>query len=288
MKDLRGKTAVITGAASGIGLAMARRVAAAGMNVVLSDIEEPVLDEAVATVGEVAEANGAEAVGVVTDVTDEAAVQSLADQSIGRFGAVNLLCNNAGVSGSQLFSGPGHVAVKEWRWVIEVNLFGVIHGHAAFLPHLMEHGDGHIVNTASMAGHMPGHSAYMASKWAVVGITEGLYGRLKGSGSTVGVSCLCPGWVNTRIAESDRNRPEWAAPGPLNDPDPMAEAGFAFVKDQLASGMAPEELADLVHDAVTTERFWIFSDPTMVQLLRGRYGAILDGANPPVPEGFGD
>ncbi|MEM7275664.1 MAG: SDR family NAD(P)-dependent oxidoreductase [Actinomycetota bacterium] len=220
-------------------------------------------------------------------MTDEAAVGRLAEQAIDRFGRVNVLCNNAGVAGSQLFAGVGHVEVNDWRWVIDVNLFGVIHGHAAFLPHLLEHGDGHIVNTSSMAGHFVGHSAYTASKWAVVGMTEGLYAQLKRTGSTVGVSCLCPGWVNTRIADSDRNRPEWAAPGPLDDPDPMAEAGFAFAREQLAAGMPPEDLADLVHDAIVEDHFWIFTDPTMVQALKGRYDAILGNENPPVPEQFG-
>jgi NAD(P)-dependent dehydrogenase (short-subunit alcohol dehydrogenase family) len=167
--------------------------------------------------------------------------------------------------------------------VLEVNLFGVIHGHAHFLPHLLEHGDGHIVNTASMAGHLPGHSAYSASKWAVVGITEGLHQQLTAAGSTVGVSCLCPGWVDTRIAEAARNRPEWAAPDALADPDEDAEARMAFIRDQLASGLAPEAVADLVHDAIVERRFWIFTDLTMVELLRGRFDAILEGRNPDPP-----
>lgn len=273
---------MVTGAASGIGLACAERFAAAGMNVVLSDVEEPALETATARVQGIAAAHGADAVGLTCDVADRASVASLAARSIERFGRVNVVCNNAGVAGAGLLGGPGAIDVADWRWVIDVNLWGVIHGHEAFLPHLLEHGDGHIVNTASMAGHFPGHSAYAASKWAVVGITEGLYMQLKQHGSTVGVSCLCPGWVNTRIAESDRNRPEWAAPDALAETDraPEAEEAWAFVRDQIASGRPPAEVADMVHDAVVDDTFWIFTDRTMVDTLRRRYDAILDDHNP--------
>ena len=173
MKDLAGKTAVVTGAGSGMGRAFAERFADAGMNIVLADVEVPRLDEAAASVSE----RGVEAIAVPTDVADADAVERLRDAAIERFGRVHVLCNNAGVAGSM--TGPG-IDLDDWRWVIGVNLWGVIHGHRAFLPHLVEHGEGHIVNTASMAGHHPGHSAYTASKWAVVAITEGLYQQLQG------------------------------------------------------------------------------------------------------------
>ncbi len=247
------------------------------MNVVLADVEAPKLDDAVAAIT----ATGANAIGVVTDVTDGAAVDRLRDAAIDAFGRVHVLCNNAGVA-SRSPSGGQWVTENEWRWVLEVNLWGVIHGHRAFLPHLVEHGDGHVVNTASMAGHFPGHSAYSASKWAVVGITEGLYHdeRLRASG--VGVSCLCPGWVNTAIAESDRNRPEWAAPRRDVEPTPVEEMMRAFVVDQLRSGMEPADVADLVHDAVLSDTFWIFTDRQMVASLGPRHEAVLAGTNPPV------
>ena len=280
VRELAGKTAVITGAASGMGLAFAQRFAAAGMNVVLADIEAPRLDEAVAGVAQITAGHGTEAVGIVTDVSDEQSVADLAARSIDRFGRVNVVCNNAGVAGAGLLDGPGHIATSDWRWVLEVNLWGVIHGHQAFLPHLLDHGDGHIVNTASMAGHAPGHSAYTASKWAVVGITEGLYLQLRATGSTVGVSCLCPGWVDTAIAESTRNRPEWAAPDALAEPSPAAEARFAYIRDQLASGRAPAEVAELVHDAVVSDSFWIFTDLAMVAGLSARFDAVLGNRNP--------
>ncbi len=271
---------MVTGAASGMGKAFALRFARAGMNVVLSDIEEPVLDEAVAEVKAIASEHGNDAMGVITNVAEESAVNELAERSIERFGKVNVVCNNAGVAGSGLVAGPGKISIPDWKWVIDVNMWGVIYGHQAFLPHLLEHGDGHIVNTASMAGHFPGHSAYTASKWAVVGISEGLFTQLKTIGSTVGISCLCPGWVNTKIADSDRNRPEWAAPDALDEPSEAAEARFALIREELASGRSPEDVADLVHDAVVNDSFWIFTDMGMVAALEGRFNAVLGNQNP--------
>ncbi len=282
MQEFAGKTAVITGAASGMGLAFAERFARAGMNIVLTDIEEPTLAEAETAVRAEATAAGhdIETMTKVVDVADAAAVQALADESIERFGQINLLFNNAGVGGSSLSATPGHIDLNDWKWVIDVNLWGVINGHAAFLPHMLEHGDGHIVNTASMAGHFPGHSAYAASKWAVVGITEGLFGQLDALDSTLGVSCLCPGWVDTKIAESARNRPEWAAPSALTEPTADQEARNDFIKEALASGMAPDQVAQLVYDAIVAGQFWIFTDMNMVQALDARYDAVRNVTNP--------
>ncbi len=281
MQELSGRTAVVTGAASGMGQAFAGRFAAAGMRVVLSDIEEPALDEAVAAVTDA----GGEAIGVVTDVSDVASVELLRDRAIEAFGQVNVVCNNAGVAGGGLATGAvGSLDLPDWQWVMNVNFWGVVNGHHVFLPHLLDHGDGHIVNTASMAGHFPGHSAYTASKWAVVGITEGLYHHLHTLESTVGVSCLCPGWVQTAIADSTRNRPEWAAPDPLApepEASPEAEAREVFIRDQLASGMAPPQVADLVHDAILADQYWIFTDEVMVASLADRYRSVLEGTNPP-------
>lgn len=280
VEQLEGKTAVVTGAASGLGRAFAERFARAGMNVVLADVEAPVLGEVVADVQALAAELGNDAVGIITNVADEEAVADLAAQSISRFGQVNVVCNNAGVAGSSIADGAGSIATNDWKWVLDVNLWGVIHGHQAFLPHLLEHGDGHVVNTASMAGHFPGHNAYSASKWAVVGITEGLFVQLKASGSSVGVSCLCPGWVNTRIADSTRNRPEWAAPDALAEPSSDAEARSAMIRDLLASGRNPADVADLVHDAVLSNAFWVFTDLDMVATLEARFDAVLGSRNP--------
>lgn len=280
MDSLAGKTAVVTGAASGMGKAFAIRFAQEGMNVVLSDIEAPRLDDAVADVNSAA-AGEARAIGVVTDVADAEQVRALAATSIDTFSQVNVVCNNAGVGGGSLSAAPGHVDLPDWNWVMGVNFWGVVNGHEAFLPHLLEHGDGHIINTASMAGHFPGHSAYSASKWAVVGITEGLYNSLGASGSSVGVSCLCPGWINTDIGKSARNRPEWAAPDALAEPDPEAEARHQFVVDALASGLPPEHVADLVVTAILGKQFWIFTHDDMVASLESRHAAVLAGTNPP-------
>lgn len=246
------------------------------MNVVLADVETPKLDDAVAEIT----ATGARAIGVQTDVTDGAAVDRLRDAAIDAFGRVHVLCNNAGVAGAGP-SGGEFVHENEWRWVLEVNLWGVIHGHRAFLPHLVERGDGHIVNTASMAGHFPGHSAYSASKWAVVAITEGLYHDPRLQAAGVGVSCLCPGWVNTAIFESERNRPEWAAPSRELEPTPIEEMMRAYVLDQLRSGMEPANVAELVHDAILSNTFWIFTDREMVKGLEPRFNAVLTATNPP-------
>ncbi len=280
-----GQTAVVTGGASGIGAALAGRFAARDLNVVVADVQEGALADAVDELGRL---GSGEIIGVVTDVTDADAVQRLADRTIEAFGAVHVVCNNAGVAGSPDVR-AGEVHLPTWRWVIEVNLMGVVHGHAAFLPLLREQDDGHVVNTASIAGHFPGHSAYSASKWAVVGITEGLFHELAGAGSAVGVSCLCPGWVRTQIIESHRNRPEWAAPVGIHEPDPQIEAVRAFVRDQLQHGADPEHVADLVLAAIEERRLWVFTDAEMVASLSPRFDAVLGHRNPPVATGlFGD
>ena len=241
MKDLAGKTAVVTGAASGMGRRCSPNASpTSGMNIVLADVEVPRLGEAAESV----KSRGVEAIAVPTDVSDADAVDRLRDAAVERFGRVNLVCNNAGVAGGM---SRGSVTLNDWRWVIGVNLWGVIHGHQSFLPHLLEHGDGHIVNTASMAGYFPGHSAYSASKWGVVAITEGLYQQLSMEGSTVGVSCLCPGWVATDIGSADRNRPEWAAPpaleeqpeDPRDELDPRVRARPAEERHGTGQGRRP-------------------------------------------------
>ncbi|MEM9464625.1 MAG: SDR family NAD(P)-dependent oxidoreductase [Actinomycetota bacterium] len=276
MHDLSGKTAVITGAASGIGRAMANRFAAAGMNIVMSDIEAPPLDEAVAEVA----AHGTEVLGQIADVADGDAVDALAERAFGELGAVHLLCNNAGVGGTT--NGGEFISTGAWEWVIGVNLWGVIHGHRAFVPRMIEQGEGHVVNTSSMLGLFPMHTAYAASKWAVVGITQGLYNDMVNQQTGVGVSCLCPGWVRTGIGTSDRNRPESAAPPALAEPSADEEIGIAFMQAMVDNGMEPEAIAELVHEAVLGDRFWIFSDPTMVAGLADQHASIRENRNPAV------
>lgn len=266
---------MITGAASGMGRAFAHRFAQAGMNIVMSDIEAPRLDEAVAEVAE----HGTTVIAQVTDVSDGDDVDALADRAFGELGGVHLLCNNAGVAEAP---NPDFIAMGAWEWVMNVNFWGVVHGHRAFLPRMIEQGVGHVVNTASMAGHLPGHSPYTASKWAVVGITQGLYNTMATEETGVGVSCLCPGWVRTDIAEAARNQPESAAPPALYEPTEQQLAARAFVKAALDGGMEPAEVADLVHDAVTGDRFWIFTDLDMVQILRDKHESIVANRNPTV------
>src|SRR5205823_2975359 len=202
MRDFAGKTAFVTGGASGIGLALARAFAEAGCRVMLADIEEAPLRDALGTLENV----DPEVRGVVCDVADPDSVRGAAEEAISAFGNIHILCNNAGVAGG---SGVDNISLDNWRWVLDVNLMGVMHGVQALLPHMRAHGEGgHIVNTASMAGLLSGglgFSPYVASKFAIVGMSEGLATELKPLG--IGVTVLCPGFVRTRIAEAGRNRP---------------------------------------------------------------------------------
>src|SRR5580693_3014480 len=249
MEDLQGKVAVITGGASGIGRAVAERAATEGMQLVLGDIEEGPLQQAV----EDLTGAGAEAIGVRTDVADRASVEALRDRALDRFGAVHLVHNNAGIG----LGGPiWEVTEEDWRWILGVNLWGVIHGVATFTPLLIEQGEGHIVNTASVAGLIaaPFLGPYNATKQAVVAISETLFKDLQSVGAPVGVSVLCPGFVQTRIAESERNRPDWA-PG-IGDVE-GAEALRGVVQSLVESGIAPATVADRVIDAVRSNTFYI-------------------------------
>jgi NADP-dependent 3-hydroxy acid dehydrogenase YdfG len=274
MESVKGKVAVVTGAGSGIGRGMALAFAGAGANLVLSDIDEARL---AGVLGEV-QALGVEAIGVAANVADGESMDRLAAAAFDRFERVNIVCNNAGVAGSSLSS--HEIDVNDWKWVLDVNLWGVIHGHRVFLPHLLQHGDGHIVNTSSMAGHFPGHSAYGASKFAVAGISEGLFHELATLNKGVNISCLCPGWVNTNIADSMANRPEWVSPRADLEPNPQQEVRAAMVRDFLRGGMAPEKVGELVVNAVLTNRFWVFTDLDMVARLHERHRAIEENRNP--------
>jgi NAD(P)-dependent dehydrogenase (short-subunit alcohol dehydrogenase family) len=271
MEDLQGKVAVITGGASGIGRAVADRAGAEGMKIVLGDIEDGPLKQAV---GELTSA-GADALGVVTDVADVASVQALRDRALDRFGAVHLVHNNAGIG----LGGPiWEVTEEDWRWIIGVNLWGVIHGVATFTPLLIEQGEGHIVNTASIAGLIaaPFLGPYNATKQAVVALSETLFKDLQAVGSTVGVSVLCPGFVQTRIAESERNRPDWAPGRDLEG----AEALRGVVQNMVDGGIAPAAVADRVIDAVRTNTFYILTHPELDVALTTRFDDIVQGRQP--------
>ena len=272
MKDLQGKVAVITGGASGIGRAVAERAAQLGMKVALADIEEGPLEQ---TAKELA-ATGVEVEAVITDVSQAADIEALRDRVLSRFGAVHLVHNNAGVgAGGLLWT----VSETDWKWVLGVNLWGVIHGINAFVPVLIEQGEGHVVNTASLAGLIsPGHMGpYNASKHAVTSISETLYRDLRSTGSRIGVSVLCPAFVQTGIAKSERNRPAWA---PEPESDPLTEQGREFLRQVVAAGIAPAVVADAVLDAVQNDTFYILTHEESYPSVKARMTDILEGRSP--------
>jgi NAD(P)-dependent dehydrogenase (short-subunit alcohol dehydrogenase family) len=274
VKELAGKTAVVTGAASGIGRALAAAFAAEGMRVVLADVEAAALDEAAHAVAP----TGTGAIAVPTDVSKGDQVDALAVAAERAFGAVHLVCNNAGVAVSGL---SWMHTLADWEWVLGVNLWGVIHGVRAFLPRLLTNGtDGHMVNTASMAGLLsaPGMAVYDVSKHGVVTLTESLYHELRLLGAPVGVSVVCPGAVATRIMDSGRNRPAHladTAPA-LPGEEGMREAARA----SLAAGLPPARVATLVLDAVRTGRFWVLPHPEWKRYVRVRLEDVLGDRNP--------
>ena len=271
MEDLQGKVAVITGGASGIGRAVAEKAAAEGMRIVIGDIEEGPLKEAE---GELT-GRGAEAIGVVTDVSDAASVRELRDRALERFGAVHLVHNNAGIgTGGPIWD----FSEEDWRWIIGVNQWGVIHGIATFVPLLMEQGEGHVVNTASIAGLTTTAflGPYHATKFAVVAMSEVLYKDLQTAGSPVGVSVLCPGFVQTRIAESDRNRPAWAPERTVEG----AEELRAVIQTMVDGGIPPAAVADRVIDAVKTNTFYILTHPELTEAIQIRCDDMVQGRPP--------
>ncbi|HEX7969416.1 MAG TPA: SDR family NAD(P)-dependent oxidoreductase [Stellaceae bacterium] len=267
MRDFSGKGAFVTGGASGIGLALGRAFAGLGMKVMLADIDRDALEQAVRQLGE----TGAELRGVLCDVSDRTAVQRAAQAAFNAFGKVHVVCNNAGVSAG----GPmEEVPPADWDWVIGVNLMGVIYGIEAFVPHMKAHGEGsHIVNTGSMAGMVspPGMGPYNACKHAVVTLSETLAAEL--AGSNIGVSVLCPGWVNTRINQSGRNRP--ARFGPPRETPAAARERAAEIAELLRTGMDPTEVAARVVAAVRDNDLHIFTHPAMRPALDDRFRRIL-------------
>jgi NAD(P)-dependent dehydrogenase (short-subunit alcohol dehydrogenase family) len=273
-----GTVAVVTGAASGIGYALADAFARAGCSVVLADVE----DQALAAASERIATHGVDSLAVRTDVSKADEVETLAAATIDRFGAVHVVCNNAGVGGA---GDPWLGPIESWEWVIGVNFWGVVHGVRAFLPHLVMSGGGHIVNTASMAGLYPGFAApYDASKHAVVAMTESLYTSMQAAGMPIGVSCLCPGWVKTGIMESDRNWPSELGEQPVRDA--AAEVSANYVRRAIDEGMQPGAVADLVLDAVGSGRFWIFPHPDWLEIAMDRFHGIAEQADPSPPEEF--
>lgn len=275
-----GKVAVVTGAASGIGLGLSERFAAEGMHVVMADVEEPALAKAASALA----GNGASVLPVLTDVADRAAVDALRDSAVAAFGAVHVVCNNAGVGGPHgaLWECPP----GEWDWVLGVNLGGVINGVRTFMPLLLEQDAGHMVNTSSIFGVFAGTlGPYGVSKHAVAALTETLYFNLKSLGvSHVGVSVLCPGAVRTNFGTSARNRPSWAGP-PVVRGEAEQESAERF--DRLtATGASPAEVAAIVVDGIRARRFYLLTSENRNEAVTRRGEEIVAGGPPEPPVSF--
>ena len=270
MREFAGKTAFVTGGAAGIGLALGRAFAQSGMKVMLADIEADALQAAVKSLQEISP----DIRGTICDVADAASVERAAQAAFDAFGRVHVVCNNAGVAAG---GGIDHISLDNWRWVIDVNLMGVLHGIKSFLPHIRAHGEGgHIVNTASMAGmeNGLGFSPYGASKFAVVSMSEGLAMQLKPHG--IGVSVLCPSFVRTRIGESGRNRP--GALRPVAAARSRQSGGGHGGRDRKADrGGARSRLPSprACSTAIREDELYIFTHPGMRAEVEARFAAIL-------------
>lgn len=275
MDDLFGRVAVVTGAASGIGLAIARRLVAEGMSVVLADVEAAALLDAAASL----RASGGIVEPVPTDVSDRTSVEALAHRTLERFGQVDVLCNNAGVV---TLANVWDQTPDDWSWVLGVDLWGVIHGIAAFLPALRSRPDGgHIVNTASIAGLVPSPliGPYNVAKAGVVALSETLDMELRAEGVNVAVSVLCPGVVPTRIAESKRNRRGAAS-------DNVVGLDIPSQTDLPPTALSPDEIAECMIDAVRRGRFWVVTHDGSDELVMARARGITSGDRPQAPPVF--
>jgi NAD(P)-dependent dehydrogenase (short-subunit alcohol dehydrogenase family) len=285
MRDFAGKVAVVTGGASGIGFGLAERFAQEGMRVVLADVEQPALDEAVAQL----RGRGHDALGVQTDVRKAESVEALAQRAVDAFGKVHILCNNAGVTTlgtARENPATWEFSLRDWDWVLGVNLMGVVNGVRAFLPIMLQQDEeGHVVNTASINGLVTVSGApYGVSKFGVVRLSEGLYLELKAREAKIGCSVLCPGGVATRIGAADRNRP-----AELRNPDATALSEVEAQERRAAAisrwsrGMPPPQLAQIVLDAIREERFYILPHPSVLDGVRMRMEDLLAQKNPRPP-----
>ncbi len=260
MRDLSDRVAVVTGAASGIGLAMCERFAAEGMNLVMADINGTALAEAAERLSST---TGVQTRAEVVDVSNWDSVDNLASRAYERFGAVHILCNNAGVLAPRM---PAwQLAVEDWKWVIGIDLWGAIHGAKAFLPRMLESGEpGHIVNTSSVAGLLPNpyNAAYSVAKYGVVSLSEALILGLRDLNAPIGVSCLCPGPVATPLRNTSADM--------RHDGD----AGFSLSVP--SNSVTPAEVAELVLGAITNDRFWIFSQSETRDRVAARSRGIIE------------
>jgi NAD(P)-dependent dehydrogenase (short-subunit alcohol dehydrogenase family) len=279
MKEFKGRVAVVTGAASGIGRGMAETFVAAGMKVVLSDIEAPALEK---TTGAL-RADGADVHAVRTDVSKPDQVDDLAKQTLSKYGAVHVLCNNAGIMVGGTTGWKS--SLDDWRWIVGVNLMGVVHGIRSFLPIMVEQdSEAHIINTASLAGLIAsGGAPYVATKFAVVGLSENVYVQLQREGLKPRVSILCPGFVDTNIVYSDRNRPAEFADASAPQTDPATNAIRERAAAELKKvGLSPRVVGEQVLAAIRDERFYILTHPELNPVIEQRMQDILSGNNPAV------
>ncbi len=273
MDNFTGKVAVVTGAASGIGFALAQRFAREGMRVVMADIEDGALEAAVQTLRHAEH----DVIGVQCDVAKPESVAAMASRAIETYGKVHVVCNNAGVISSNI---PiWEASVRDWQWMFGVNIWGVINGIRTFVPLIEEHGEGgYIINTASQAGLIPGNSIYGITKHAVVAISETMFTQLKARESKVSVSVLCPILVDTKITEAERNRP----PELWNSDSPEEGKGWEFLAQRLREiGIPPAEMADIVIEAMRAEQFYILPPSFSDAIIESRFQAIRDRTNPP-------
>jgi NAD(P)-dependent dehydrogenase (short-subunit alcohol dehydrogenase family) len=282
MQDFDGKVAVVTGAASGMGRAFAERFAQEGMKVVLADVEEEPLENAVLDLRR----KEFEVLGVVTDVSKPEAVENLARRAIDAYGKVHVLCNNAGVSGELCFI--WEATPRDWQWTMGVNFWGVVNGMRTFVPLMLQHGEeGHIVNTASIAGLMHGWGIHGVTKQAVVAISESLVAQLALIDARIGVSVLCPSAVNTNIPTSRRNRPPELtndADDPANVVTPQMQRYRERMNAALALGKDPAEIADIVYNAVRNGDFYILTHPDQQEeRVRARAETIISRLAPRPP-----
>ena len=277
MKEFQGKVAVVTGAASGIGRALAERCAQEGMRVVLAGINEQTLMQA----SQELRAEGASVLAVQTDVSKAGDVEALAQKAFDTYGAVHLLFNNAGVGAGTII---WESTLADWEWTMDVNLWGVIHGIRAFVPRMIaQDTEGHIVNTASIAGLTsgPGLGIYKVTKYGVVTLSETLYHELALRGAKIKTSVLCPGFVKTRIMDGARNRPARLQ----NDPaevkmGPESVALIQFMLQAVEAGMSAQQVADIAFQAIRDETFYILTHPETKEAIRVRMEDMLQERNP--------
>jgi NAD(P)-dependent dehydrogenase (short-subunit alcohol dehydrogenase family) len=275
---LQGRVAVVTGGGSGIGAAMAKRWLAEGMRVVIADHSQPRLDETARALGA-----GADLLALRADVSLADEVEQLAQRTVEKFGAVHLLCNNAGVGGEH--GAAWEQSLASWNWVLGVNLWGAIHGVRSFVPRMLAGGEpSHVVNTSSISGlrGMPYTSGYSVSKYGIVALSEVLHQELRDRGAPIGVSVVCPGPVRTPILDPTRERPPGVA-GPAAGDSAESAAQEKATRDILERiGAEPEDVADRVAEAVREDRFWVFTHPGSLEWVEVRHASLRDLLPPPL------